>query len=37
VDYMDELVNIMVASRQYEAAQRVLNSIDDSVEKHINT
>ncbi len=35
--YMDELVNIMVASRQYEAAQRVLNSIDESVEKHINT
>ena len=35
--YMVELVNIMVASRQYEAAQRVLNSIDESVEKHINT
>jgi flagellar basal-body rod protein FlgF len=35
--YIDELVNIMVASRQYEAAQRVLNSIDESVEKHINT
>ena len=36
VSYMDELVNIMVASRQYEAAQRVLRSIDESIEKHIN-
>jgi len=36
VAYMDELVNIMVASRQYEAAQRVLTSIDEAIEKHIN-
>ncbi|MCP4784347.1 MAG: flagellar hook-basal body protein [Fuerstiella sp.] len=36
VSYMDELVNIMVASRQYEAAQRVLRAIDEAIEKHIN-
>lgn len=36
VSYMNELVNIMVASRQYEAAQRVLRSIDEAIEKHVN-
>ena len=36
VSYVDELINIMVASRQYEAAQRVLRSIDEAIEKHIN-
>ncbi|MEQ9408590.1 MAG: flagellar hook-basal body protein [Fuerstiella sp.] len=36
VAHMDELVNILVASRQYEAAQKALKTIDESLSRHIN-
>ena len=36
VAHMDELVNILVASRQYEAAQKALKTLDESLNKHIN-
>ena len=35
VSHMEELVNILVASRQYEAAQKVLTVIDQSMDKRI--
>ena len=36
VHHMEELVNIMVASRQYEASQRAMRTIEQSVGRHIN-
>ena len=35
VAHMDELINIMVASRQYEAAQKALNAVDETLERRI--
>lgn len=35
VAYMDELVNIMVASRQYEAAQRAIRTVEQSLERRM--
>ena len=35
VAHMDELVNIMIASRQYEAAQRAISSVDEALEKRM--
>lgn len=36
VAHMDELVNIMIASRQYEAAQKAINTIEEALERHIS-
>ena len=36
VAHMDELINILIASRQYEAAQKALKTIDESLNRHIN-
>lgn len=36
VQHMEELVDIMIASRHYEASQKALTKIDDAVGRHIN-